>query len=306
MTDPTPDTPLFPARDGLCQFRAAGGGTAIGFVRDGRIFDVTGPMPAFGSSLQAVITLGPDRLKEVMAAGASLAEAGGTGIALDDAHVLAPIAAPPKCLCMGLNFRDHAAETGIPVPDFPIVFTRFPSGFAAHGQPIVVPKASYKLDYEAELVAVIGIGGRHIAEDRALDHVIAYSLFNDGSVRDVQKRGQQWTLGKNFDATGGFGPLLVPAWDLPRGGAGLGIRCVVNGQVLQDGNTADMIFDVARAIAMISDVMTLEAGDCLVMGTPAGVGFTRKPPIYLKPGDICEVTIDGLGVLRNPVVAEAA
>jgi 2-keto-4-pentenoate hydratase/2-oxohepta-3-ene-1,7-dioic acid hydratase in catechol pathway len=175
-----------------------------------------------------------------------------------------------------------------------------------HGAPIVRPECSEKLDYEAELMVVIGRGGRHIPKETALEHVAGYSCFNDGSIRDYQRKSTQWTMGKNFDATGGFGPWLVTADELPPGARGLRIQSRLNGTVMQDSNTDRMIFDVATTIAILSEGMTLEPGDLIAMGTPSGVGYPRKPPVFMKPGDVVEIEIEGIGVLRNPIVAETS
>ena len=168
------------------------------------------------------------------------------------------------------------------------------------------PRASEKLDYEGELVAVIGKGGRHIPRAAALSHVCGYSIFNDGSIRDFQLRTPQWTVGKNFDNTGPFGPVFVGADELPPGAHGLKIETRLNGRVMQSATTADLIFDVATLVALISEAMTLEPGGLIITGTPAGVGAARKPPVFMKAGDICEVEVEGIGILRNPIVDEAA
>ncbi|MFZ5550825.1 MAG: fumarylacetoacetate hydrolase family protein [Pseudomonadota bacterium] len=217
---------------------------------------------------------------------------------------LPPLGRPGKALAIGLNYRDHAAESHFELPRYPVVFPRYPSSWVAHGQPLVKPLASEQYDYEAELVAVIGRAGRRIPREQALAHVAGYSLFNDGSVRDFQLRTPQWTLGKNFDASGAFGPVFVTTDELPPGAAGLRIACRLNGQTLQDGNTRDMIFDVAALVAACSEAMTLQPGDILITGTPAGVGMARQPPLWMKAGDTCEVEVEGIGILRNPVVQE--
>lgn len=218
---------------------------------------------------------------------------------------LPPLQQPAKALAIGLNYKDHAAESRFELPKHPVVFQRYPSSWVAHGQPLVRPKVSVQFDYEAELVAVIGRAGRHIPKAQALDHVAGYSVFNDGSIRDHQLRTPQWLLGKNFDATGAFGPVFVTADELPAGAAGLQIQCRLNGETLQNANTRDMIFDVAALVAACSEVMTLQPGDMLITGTPAGVGMARQPPVWMKAGDVCEVEIEGIGLLRNPVVDEA-
>lgn len=226
--------------------------------------------------------------------------------ALSEVTLLPPIPRPEKILCIGLNYRSHAAESGFDIPEYPAVFARFANGLVAHGAPMVRPNASGLFDYECELAVVIGKGGRHIAEHEALDHVAGYSVFNDGSIRDFQMKSQQWTMGKAFDATGAFGPELVTGDELPDGCRGLRIRTILNGEVLQDSNTADMIFDVPRLIAVLSEAMTLAPGDVIVTGTPNGIGAFRDPQVWLRPGDECTIEIERLGTLTNPVVQEPA
>jgi acylpyruvate hydrolase len=221
---------------------------------------------------------------------------------------LAPLVPEPgKIVCLGLNYHDHAKEGGRDKPDYPWFFLRGVSSLMAHGDAGVVPTVSSKFDYEAEMAVVIGKRvPRHTKEADALPYVFGYSCFNDMSVRDYQKRTPQWTIGKNFDATGGFGPVLVTADELPPGATGLHIQGRLNGRVMQDANTTDMIFSVAETIALLADVLTLEPGDVLVMGTPAGVGQARTPPVWMKAGDTCEVEIERIGVLSNPIADEAA
>lgn len=220
----------------------------------------------------------------------------------DNVEYLPPIPAPSKIICVGLNYADHAAESPYDRPSWPVFFLRLASGLVGHNQPILKPAVSDELDYEGEMVAVIGKPGRAIAEKDALDHVVGYSIFNDGSVRDFQlKKGPQWTIGKNFDATGGFGPSVVSADEVPAGGKGLSVSTRLNGKVMQQANTDDMLFPVAELIARVSEAMTLEVGDIIVTGTPAGVGFARKPPVFMRDGDLCEIEIEGIGVLANPV-----
>jgi acylpyruvate hydrolase len=222
---------------------------------------------------------------------------------LADVTLGLPVPEPGKIVCLGLNYVDHAKEGGNPIPEYPAVFLRTRSSLIAHGQPLVRPLCSDKLDYEAELAIVIGKPARNVTEAAALSHVFGYACFNDGSVRDYQRKSTQWTMGKNFDGTGPFGPDVVTADELPAGAAGLRITSRWNGQIMQDGNTGDMIFPVARTIALLSEVMTLEPGDVIITGTPAGVGYARKPPVFLRPGDVSEVEIEGIGILRNPVVS---
>ncbi|KFL47551.1 putative FAA hydrolase [Sphingobium sp. ba1] len=229
--------------------------------------------------------------------------AGGKDVAIDDLTFLPPLIKAPKILCLGLNYKDHAAEGGFQVPEFPTVFGRFNSSLIGHGAPIIKPPCSDQLDYEAEMVAVVGKGGKDIAKEDALSHIVAYSVFNDGSIRDYQLKTPQWTVGKNFDDTGAFGPWLVTADELPAGGAGLKIETRLNGQTVQSANTSDMVFDVVDTVALLSTCFTLEAGDVLVMGTPSGIGLARNPPLFMKDGDVCEVEIEKIGLLVNPIKA---
>ncbi|MFK7842546.1 MAG: fumarylacetoacetate hydrolase family protein [Sphingorhabdus sp.] len=217
---------------------------------------------------------------------------------------LPPILAPGKAIAIGLNYVDHAAEGAHEVPDYPIIFTRYPSSWVGHKQPIIQPKVSKVLDYEGEMVIVIGKGGRAISKERAHDHVAGYSIFNEGSIRDYQMRTHQWTIGKNFDSSGSFGPFFVSADELPPGASGLQLRTVLNGKEMQSANTTDMVFDVATLVSTLSEVMTLSPGDIIISGTPAGVGGAQKPPVFMQPGDVCEVSIDGIGVLSNTIELE--
>jgi acylpyruvate hydrolase len=229
------------------------------------------------------------------------------GAELDAARIeyLPPISAPARILCLGLNYKDHAAEANMQLPEYPSVFVRFASTLIGHDAPLIRPRVSTHFDYEGELAVVIGRAGRHISSANALAHVCGYSVFNDASVRDYQMRTSQWTMGKNFDATGPFGPVLVTADELPPGAAGLKLETRLNGKIMQSASTAEMIFDVKTTISLLSEVMALMPGDLLVMGTPSGVGFARKPPIFMKAGDLCEVSIEGIGLLSNRVVDEA-
>jgi acylpyruvate hydrolase len=229
-----------------------------------------------------------------------------TGRALDESSLtyLPPVTAPPKIICVGINYWDHARENKLEKPDYPTFFARFTSTLIGHRQPILRPTVSDQLDYEGELAAIIGKPGRHISREHALEHVAGYSVFNDASVRDYQSRGRQWTLGKNFDATGPFGPELVTATELPTGAKGLRLTTRLNGTTVQSSNTDELIFDVATLIASLSEAMTLETGDVIVTGTPGGIGFFRNPKLFMKDGDVCEIEIEGVGILRNPVKNE--
>jgi acylpyruvate hydrolase len=222
-------------------------------------------------------------------------------VALSQVSLLPCVPRPSKIICLGVNYHDHAAEGGNKVADYPAIFFRGPSSLLAHGGTIPIPPISTSLDYEAELALVIGKTTRNVSEAEALDSVFAYACFNDATFRDYQRKTTQWTVGKNFDQTGGFGPHLVTVDELPAGCAGLHIESRLNGQVMQSANTTDMVFHVAPTIAMMSACMTLEPGDVIVMGTPAGVGYARKPPVWMKPGDTIEIEIEGIGILRNQV-----
>jgi 2-keto-4-pentenoate hydratase/2-oxohepta-3-ene-1,7-dioic acid hydratase in catechol pathway len=215
-----------------------------------------------------------------------------------------PIERPGKIVCMGLNYADHAKEGGNARPEYPSFFMRGPSSMTAHLSSIVRPKVSDKLDYEAELAFVVGKKVRNLTLDNALDCVAGYSIFNDGSIRDYQRKTTQWTIGKNFDHTGAFGPWLVTPDELPLGCDGLTIQSRLNGQVMQNANTKDFLWGVAETIVLITECMTLEPGDVVITGTPAGVGYARTPPVFMKPGDICEIEIESIGVLRNTIADE--
>ena len=211
---------------------------------------------------------------------------------------------PPKIICLGLNYADHAKEGGHARPEYPSFFMRGATSQIGHNEPIVRPKASTKLDYEAELALIIGSRARHLSKANALSCVAGYACYNDGSVRDYQRKTNQWTIGKNFDATGAFGPFLVTADELPAGAAGLRIQSRLNGKVMQDANTKDFLFDVVESLCIITECLTLEPGDVIITGTPAGVGYARTPPVWMAPGDVCEIDIEGVGVLSNPVADE--
>jgi acylpyruvate hydrolase len=220
---------------------------------------------------------------------------------LATATLLPPLANPEKIICVGLNYRDHSAESGFKQPDFPTLFGRFNSSLIGHRAPILRPVLSEQLDYEGELVAVIGKTARDVNEADALNHVMGYSIFNDASLRDYQFKAPQWTPGKNFDDTGAFGPCMVTSDELPPGCVGLKLETRLNGQVVQSASISDMVFPVAKLVAIISSFLTLKPGDVIVTGTPSGVGLARKPPLWMKPGDMCEVEIEQIGLLSNPV-----
>ena len=248
----------------------------------------------------------PGDLDMLLAQGADLLAVGKLLLAspevrLSTPRLLPPVRKPSKIMCVGLNYAAHSAEGGFEFPAYPTLFARFASTLTGHEAPIILPRVSDQLDYEGELVAVIGRGGRDIPKASALDHVAGYSIFNDASIRDYQFKTPQWTMGKNFDDTGPFGPYLVTPDELPLGCEGLYLETRLNGQVMQQGATSDMMFGVAALVSILSEVMTLNPGDLIVTGTPSGVGYARKPPVFMKPGDVCEVEIEKVGVLRNTV-----
>jgi 2-keto-4-pentenoate hydratase/2-oxohepta-3-ene-1,7-dioic acid hydratase in catechol pathway len=279
------------------------GGRAVSGVRVG---DQVVPL----SALAGV----PDDPVAVLAGGAALwakvaaaAEASSAKRPVAGLKLLMPIAQPGKVICIGLNYALHAKEGGNPIPDYPAVFLRVQTSLVGPEAPMLRPGCSTKLDYEAELAVVIGSRARCVSEADALKHVGAYSLFNDGSVRDYQRKSTQWTMGKNFDATGAFGPEMVTPDELPAGAAPLRITARVDGMTVQDSTTGDMIFSVARCISILSEVMTLEPGDVIATGTPSGVGYARKPdPLFLAPGMIVEIEVDGVGVQRNTIADDPA
>jgi 2-keto-4-pentenoate hydratase/2-oxohepta-3-ene-1,7-dioic acid hydratase in catechol pathway len=221
---------------------------------------------------------------------------------LSETEWLPPVPDPDKIICFGLNYQAHVSEGGGDAPQFPSLFTRLTNTLVAHEGALVLPKLSEQLDYECELALVIGKAGRHIPRSDAMSYVAGYTCFNDASVRDYQFQ-HSLPAGKNFHATGGFGPWLVTYDEIPDP-AGLQLRTRINGAEVQHGNTKDLIFDVPELISYVSGFTPLVPGDVISTGTPEGVGFVREPPLWLKPGDIVEIEIDRIGVLRNTVVAE--
>jgi 2-keto-4-pentenoate hydratase/2-oxohepta-3-ene-1,7-dioic acid hydratase in catechol pathway len=250
--------------------------------------------------IKALLAQGPAGLRR-----AAKALAIGQPIPAAEARLAPIVPNPEKIIGIGKNYADHARETGSSPPSEPVFFCKFSSAILGDGETIVLPRVSSEVDYEAELVAVIGLGGRNIVKADALTHVAGYCCGNDVSARDWQQRkpGGQWLLGKSFDTFAPVGPALVTADEIPDSSA-LGIQLRLNGQVMQQSNTAQLIFPVAELIAYVSQVCTLSPGDLIFTGTPAGVGFARKPPVFLRPGDLIEVEIEGIGVLRNPVAVE--
>ena len=216
-----------------------------------------------------------------------------------------PISAPGKILCLGLNYLEHVDEGIFEKQPFPTIFMRTATSMIAHNEPLIRPSVSETLDFEAELALIVGKCSRHLTEENALDAVAGYSCANDGSVREFQRHTIQWTMGKNFDNTGPFGPVFVTADELPAGAKGLNIECRLNGQTVQSSNTDMMMFPVVETLVYITQGLTLEPGDVILMGTPSGVGHARKPPLWMKDGDVVEVEIEQVGLLRNTIKDEA-
>jgi len=278
----------------------SGDGTAVYGIVGNQAIDLTARDPSLGTDLGALIRSGTDSFSHV--AGLLADDKGAK--AFQDITPALPLRTAGKIICLGLNYVDHAKEGGYDVPDYPALFMRGMTSMLPAGAPIIRPQCSERLDYEVELMVIIGKSGRHIERASALQHVFGYTAFNDGSIRDYQRKTHQWTPGKNFDGTGAIGPLVVTPDELSPGAAGLRVQTRLNGEVMQDGNTDDMIFKVDQTIAILSEVMTLEPGDMIAMGTPPGVGHARKPPVWMKAGDVVEVEIEGIGILRNPIVDE--
>lgn len=281
----------------LVSFIAAHG-PDFGIVRGDGIVALRDRLAGRASSLRALLATG--LLPEV----AGLAETT-PDHALASVELLPVVPDPDKIVCVGLNYHDHVAETGRTLTEWPVLFARFAASQVGHGQPLIRPRVSAEFDYEGEMAVVIGKAGRHIAEADALGHVAGYSCHNDGSVRDWQRHTSQFLPGKTFAGTGGFGPWLVTADEVPDPAA-LTLETRLNGQVVQHTTTDLMITPIPALIAYLSTILPLLPGDVLVTGTPGGVGAKRTPPLWMKPGDTVEVEITGLGCLRNTVADEAA
>jgi len=268
------------------------------------VFDdqVVGLRDAGFPDVLSVIAGGADAVDRVM----RWVERPPSGERFDPAAVKlrAPIPKPPKIICIGLNYRDHAAESKMALPETPTVFSKYNTTVTGHLHPIVLPKNSSKPDYEAEFAVVIGNGGRHIPESQWREHVFGYTIVNDVSARDFQMATSQWMIGKTFDTFAPMGPVVVTADEIEDPHA-LRISLTLSGELMQDSNTSNLIFGVPKLIAYLSSVFTLEPGDIISTGTPAGVGFARKPPRWLLPGDEVAIEVEGIGKLINPVVAEA-
>lgn len=272
----------------------------LGLIDGDHVIDFNKVQPQVDPDLRMALKSGVDLKAAANNALASNAER----LPISSLKLSALIPEPGKVICLGLNYFDHAKEGGREKPEYPWFFLRSASSLLAPNEDAILPKVSERLDYEAELAVVIGKTVKHSTMDNALDCVFGYSCFNDISVRDYQKKTPQWTIGKNFDKTGGFGPVLVTADELPAGAEGLNIQSRLNGQVMQSANTRDMIWGVAETIKLLTECLTLEPGDVIIMGTPAGVGQARTPPVWMKHDDIVEIEIEKIGLLRNKIKAE--
>ena len=272
------------------------GRASYGVVKDGGVIDAGRRLGALAADL-----------KSALAAGLNLRTLANEApdYRLDAVELLPVIPNPDKILCIGINYLTHMKETGRPLPEYPMIFTRFTNSQVGHGQPMVRPLESERFDYEGELALVIGKAGRRIAPEDALSHIAGYACYNDGSIRDWQRHSVQYTPGKNFEASGAFGPWLVTADEIPDPAA-LQLTTRLNGQVMQEAPTSDLIFDIPALIAYISKFTTLVPGDVISTGTTGGVGAFREPPVWMKGGDVVEIEISGIGTLRNLIVDETA
>lgn len=292
-----------PAKDGpmrLGTLLTADGPKVVGASLDGRWVDLCAVDPQLPTTLRGILAH-PEGL---MAAASALAQGLSKGPFVTG-RLTAPIPDPGKVLCIGLNYRDHALESGSPIPSEPVVFSKFSQAVIGPEAPIILPRVAHQVDYEAELVVVIGKSGKNIRRQSAWQHVAGYTVGNDVSARDWQKGrpGGQWLLGKTPDTFAPTGPWLVTADEISDPHA-LRIQLRLNGQTMQNSSTRELIFGVDQLISHISQLVTLQPGDLIFTGTPPGVGAARTPPVFLKPGDVVEVEIEGVGLLRNPVVAE--
>jgi len=275
-------------------------GPRAAVLRAGQYVDLRATDHSLPATVRGLLEAGPAAMKS---AAQAAQRPGAVAYPADRVKLLPPIPDPPKIVCLGLNYRDHAIESGATIPKEPILFSKYNTALTGDGEPIVLPSVSNEVDFEAELVIVVGKRGRPLRADEAQGYAAGYTIGHDVSARDWQlkKEGRQWMVGKTFDTFAPTGPVLVTADEAPDPHA-LPIRLRLNGRTMQDSNTSQMIFSVGATLAYLAQVFTLEVGDLVFTGTPPGVGFARKPPVFLKAGDQVEVEIEGLGVLRNPVV----
>ena len=283
----------------LVSFKADDG-ARIGLVKADKVIDLTSVDKTAPRDIQAVIASGGLGALQVIADKASDTDF----LNFDTLTFNIPISAPGKILCLGLNYMEHVKEGIFEKQPFPTIFMRTATSMVAHKAPVIRPVKSETLDFEAELALIVGKKARHLTAENALDYVAGYSCANDGSVREYQRHTIQWTMGKNFDQTGPLGPVFVTADELPDGAKGLDICCRLNGQTVQSSNTDMMMFPVIETLVYLTEGLTLEPGDIVLMGTPSGVGHARKPPLWMKDGDIIEVEIENVGLLQNPIQDE--
>jgi len=282
------------------------GSTHLGVVEGDQVVDLKAADPSLSGNLADVLAKYDGDLKPL----ADLARKAPASarVPLQGLAYALPVTKPGKVICLGLNYLEHVKEgpNRDNLPKFPTIFMRCNTSLVPHDKPIVRPKVTETLDYEAELILVIGKQAKHLTMENATSVIAGYSVGNEGSIREFQRKTTQWDMGKNFDRTGGFGPWLVTADELPEAGKGLKIETRLNGKVMQSDNTDNMMFPVKETLVYITQGMTLEPGDVIFTGTPSGVGHARKPnPVWMKNGDVCEVEIQGIGVLRNPIQDEA-
>ena len=274
------------------------GAPAYGAVIGDDVLDLTPILGAQAPDLKTLLA------KHLVGAAAQAVQAHKPTLKFSQLTLLPVIPNPGNIFCIGLNYGEHVRETGREVTETPVIFLRLADSQVAHGQDILRPAESHRLDYEAEIAVIIGQGGRRIREEDAWKHIAGYSCYNDGSVRDWQVATSQWTPGKNFYKTGGFGPWMVTSDEIAPGQV-MRLQTVLNGQVLQDTTTDKMIHSIPRQIAYISTFIPLSPGDVIVTGTPGGVGNKRNPQIFMKPGDVCEIVVDAIGTLRNGIRDDA-
>ena len=270
------------------------GTPSYGIVNGDDVLDLTPILGAQAPDLKTLIA------RDLLGTAAEAAKTHPFTLQYNQLTLLPVIPNPGQIFCIGLNYGEHVRETGKEITETPVIFLRLPESQVAHGQDIVRPPESHRLDYEAEIAIVIGKPGRRIQEEDAWDHIAGYACYNDGSIRDWQVATSQWTPGKNFYKTGGFGPWMVTSDEIPAGKV-MRLQTILNGQVLQDTTTDKMIHNIPRQIAYISTFIPLSPGDVIVTGTPGGVGNKRTPQIFMKPGDVCEIVVDAIGTLRNTV-----
>jgi acylpyruvate hydrolase len=281
----------------------ADGGLRLGIVEGDQVIDLQAVDPNLPADLRLILQKSSDLTPLADLAKKAPASARRP---LKGLKFALPVANPGKVVCLGLNYLEHVKEgpNRDNIPKFPTIFMRANSSLVAHNSPMIRPRVSETYDYEAELVLIVGKRVKHLTMQNAYSCIAGYSCFNDGSIREFQRRTTQWDMGKNFDATGGFGPWMVTADELPEGARGLKIESRLNGKVMQSDNTDNMMFPIAETLVDITQGMTLEPGDLVVTGTPSGVGHARKPPVWMKHGDTIEIEVEKVGILSNPIEDE--